>query len=395
MLLWNHMSFVLFVYIVAALFSCFVAGVLIGALSSGIIHYKLAKLIGYKHLQKLLLAKSAHNPILRPGTSPWTAEAVLNPAAAVFDGRTHLIYRAIGMDGVSRLGYASSPDGVVFDKRFPYPIYIAQKPRNLPGHLRRYSPVMYPSGGSWGGCEDPRMVLLEGRVYLTFNMFDGWDYIRVASISMAEEDFRTEQFWKWDGPHILSKPGERHKNWVLFPEKIGGKFAILHSIAPVVEIAYRDAIEDIGTDEPFVDSWVGARADLPERENVWDSFVRSPGPPPVKTDHGWLLLYHAINVNEPSRYKLGAMILDLADPTKVLYRAGSPVLTPDEKYENEGKPGIVYACGAVVRDGTLYVYYGGADKVVCVATAPLHDFIEAIVTGSQPALTKSAAAHTT
>ena len=384
--------------IIALLFSFFVIGAIFGAIFSKPIRKKIVTLLHLERLQVfkklLLLEKSSHNPILRPGTNPWTAEAVLNPAAAVLGGRTHLIYRAIGMDGVSRLGYASSPDGVLFDKRLSYPIYVAQKPRNLPGHVRRYSPVLYPSGGSWGGCEDPRMVVIDGRVYITFNMFDGWDFIRVAAISISEEDFLTEQFWKWDGPHILSKPGELHKNWVIFPEKINGKYAILHSVSPAIDIAYRDSIEDIGTEEPFINSWVGARASLPMREDVWDSFIRSAGPPPVRTDYGWLLFYHAMDAREPSRYKLGAMILDLNDPTKVLYRSVGPVLAPDEYYENNGKPGIVYACGAVVREGTLFVYYGGADKVVCVATSSIENFVDTLIKGSQPELLEMTPAQT-
>lgn len=389
------MTFSLLVNIIALFLSFFVAGVLVGALFSKPIRTKLSSILRIEHFQRLLLlTRAPHNPIMHPGSHPWTAEAVLNPAAAVIGGRTHLIYRAIGMDGVSRLGYASSLDGFVFDKRLPYPVYVAQKPRNLPGHVRRYSPVLYPSGGSWGGCEDPRMVVIEGRVYITFNMFDGWDYIRVAVISIAEEDFMTEQFWKWDGPHILSKPGERHKNWVLFPEKIGGRYAVMHSVSPKIEIAYRDALEDIGTEEPFIESWVGARSDLPERENAWDSFVRSAGPPPVRTSRGWLLLYHAIDASDPGRYKLGAMLLDFNDPTIVLHRSVGPVLAPDEHYENHGKPGIVYACGAVVRHDTLFVYYGGADKVICVATAPLEKLVDALVEGSQPVLDAKTLAQT-
>ena len=381
------MDFLFAVYILALIFSFFVAGALLGAAFSNPIREKLVELLRIQHLQRLLLQKSSHNPILKPGTNPWTAEAVLNPAAVSLGGRTHLVYRAIGADGVSRLGYASSPDGIVFDKRFPYPVFVAQKPRNLPGHARRYSPVLYPSGGSWGGCEDPRMVCIEGRVYVTFNMFDGWDYIRVAAISIREEDFVTGQFWEWDGPHILSKPQEIHKNWVLFPEKIGGKYAILHSVVPRISVAYRDSIEDIGLTEPFVESWVGARDNLPAREDAWDSFVRGAGPPPLKTSQGWLLFYHAIDERDPGRYKLGAMLLDLNDPTRVLHRSVAPLLSPDEQYENHGKPGIVYACGAVVRDGTLFVYYGGADKVICVATSPLDEFLDVLIKGIQPSLT--------
>lgn len=380
------MSFLFFANIVALLFSFFVIGAVIGVAFSPPIRKKVVAFLRLDQIQRLLLNRSSHNPILKPGKNPWTAEAVMNPAAIVLGGRTHLIYRAIGSDGVSRLGYASSPDGIAFDRRLPYPAYVAQKPRNIPGHARRYSPVMYPSGGSWGGCEDPRMVVLDGRVYITFNMFDGWDFIRVAAISITEEDFLAGRFWKWDGPHLLSKPNQIHKNWVIFPEKFDGKYAILHSIVPKIDIAYRDSIEDIGTEEPYIESWVGSRSDLPPRTGVWDNFVRGAGAPPIKTSRGWLLFYHAIDKREPGRYKLGAMLLDLNDPTKELYRSAAPVLSPDEIYENVGKPGIVYVCGAVVQDGTLFVYYGGADKVVCVATTPLEEFVDALIDGSQPPL---------
>lgn len=386
------MDILFFINILALLISFFVVGAMLGVLFSAPIRERLAKFL---HLERLLLVRSVHNPILKPGTSPWTAEAVLNPAAAVLNNRTHLIYRAIGMDGVSRLGYASSPDGILFDKRLPYPVFVAQRPSSVNRRQRYFSPVLYPSGGSWGGCEDPRMVTIDGRVYVTFNMFDGWDYIRIAAISMAEEDFLSERFWKWDGPHVLSRPGELHKNWVLFPEKINGKYAILHSIAPEVEIAYRDSIENIGITEPFIRSWVGSRGSLPARENSWDSYVRGAGPPPLRTARGWLLFYHAIDKREPGRYKLGAMLLDLNTPTTVLHRSAAPVLSPDERYENIGKPGIVYACGAVVRNGTLFIYYGGADKVICVATAPLEAFLDALVAGGQPAFTAMTPAQTT
>jgi len=376
------MSLTFFINIVALLFSFFVVGAILGAVFSQSIREKIAEAL---HLKSLLLNRSSHNPILRPGKHPWAAEAVLNPAAAVLNDRTHLIYRAIGSDGVSRLGYASSANGFIFDKRLPYPAFVAQSPRRPYGQARRYSPFLYPSGGSWGGCEDPRMVVIEGRIYITFNMFDGWDFIRVAAISISQDDFLAERFWKWDGPHILSRPREIQKNWVLFPEKIGGRFAILHSVAPEIEIAYRDSIDNIGTIEPFIESWVGTRGNLPARD-AWDSFVRGAGPPPLRTDRGWLLFYHAIDKNDPGRYKLGAMLLDIVDPTKILYRSSVPILSPDEHYENHGKPGVVYACGAVVRDGKLFIYYGGADKVVCVATAPLNDFLDALMKGSQPIL---------
>lgn len=377
------MEFSFFVNIVALLFSFFVVGAILGVVFSKPIRVKIAKLL---HLQHLLLVRSIHNPILKPGMHPWTAEAVLNPAAAVIENRTHLIYRAIGMDGVSRLGYASGSDGVIFDKIFPYPMYVARNPHNLAMDRRRYSPVMYPSGGSWGGCEDPRMVVIEGRVYVTFNMFEDWK-LRVAVIAMDVEDFIAMRFQAWEGPIILSH-SDRDKNWVMFPEKIWGRFAILHSIIGEddyhVRVEYVDDLAELAqrkfkSPDP---------QQIPDKAIAWHVHTRSAGPPPVRTDKGWLVLYHANDAKEGHRYKLGAMLLDFNDPTKILHRSASPILSPDEHYENHGKPGIVYACGAVVRNGTLFVYYGGADKVVCVATAQLDSFLNALIHGIQPSLAK-------
>src|SRR5665811_1057545 len=110
------MSFLFWANIIALLFSFFVIGAVFGAAFSQTIRERIAELL---HLEHLLLKKSVHNPILRPGHHPWNAEAVFNPGAVVLNHRTHLIYRAVGTDGVSRLGYASSPDGILFDKRLP------------------------------------------------------------------------------------------------------------------------------------------------------------------------------------------------------------------------------------------------------------------------------------
>jgi predicted GH43/DUF377 family glycosyl hydrolase len=94
-----------------------------------------------------------------------------------------------------------------------------------------------------------------------------------------------------------------------------------------------------------------------------------------------------MDLRDPNRYKLGAMLLDLNDPTKVLYRAQQPVLEPDEEYENSGfKSGVIYSCGAIVKDGQLVVFYGGADTVACVAVAPLEAFVAQLQTTGAPAL---------
>ena len=104
--------------------------------------------------------------------------------------------------------------------------------------------------------------------------------------------------------------------------------------------------------------------------------MRGAGPPPLKTDQGWLLLYHATDANDPGKYKVGAMLLDLNDPTKVLYRSPRPILTPLMNYENDGKPGVVYASGAIIKNNDLLVYYGGGDRHVCIAQTPVKILLE-------------------
>jgi len=369
---------VLVAYVIALFITTFTAGIIAGVLLFPPIRRKLAESVSSitdrlrKKYPALLLKRPDANPILKPSANLWESVSVMNPAAIHLDGRVHLIYRAIGTDGVSRLGYASSEDGFTFDTILPYPIYAAVNPGGVTGSLRRYSPILYPSGGSWGGVEDPRIVAIDGRVYVTFNLFDNW-MLRIGTISMSEEDFLKHRFDRWEGPVILSNSG-REKNWTLFPEKIRGKFAVLHGIIDeddnCVRVEYTDALEKL-SEQKFetVDP-----QKVPDKDIAWHVHVRSAGPPPLKTPYGWLVLYHANDADEPSRYKLGAMLLDLEDPTKILHRAPHAILEPDAEYENDGKPGIVYACGAVIKDGVLFVYYGGADKITAVASTLSEDF---------------------
>lgn len=233
-----------------------------------------------------------------------------------------------------------------------------------------------------GGAEDPRMVAIGDRLYLTFLAFNGWDSARMALTSINWDDFIRQQ-WNWNKPTFISPPGEVHKNWVLFPEKINGKYAILHSFYPKILIDYFDNLDELDGKEFIMSD--NTRPVDPTR--TWDSWFRGIGPPPIKTDIGWLILYHAMDHRNPSRYKIGAMILDLKDPTKILYRSGRPVLEPDAPYENEGhKAGVVYSCGAVTVNDKLLVYYGGADKFVCVAEAPFAEFIADLIADKQPRL---------
>ncbi len=316
------------------------------------------------------LSRSDQNPTLSPlQHSHFEAIATFNPAAYLDEsGTVHLLYRAIGGDGQSRIGYAASADGLSVDERWFYPVFAMNSPRRP--KVIAYDPAVYTSGGSWGGCEDPRVVRIEERIYLTFNAFDGWDHIRIGVSSITDEDFVARR-WNWSDPLLISPADEPHKNWVLFPEKIGGKFAILHSITPHVQVDYVERLEDLTTGQVQIESIFKPH----ERAGVWDSHLRGVGAPPIRTEKGWLVLYHATQKHESHRYKVGAMLLDLDDPTKVIACSPAPILAPDAWYENDGKPGIVYVCGAVVRDEQLLVYYGAGDKHVCIAQTPLRDLL--------------------
>lgn len=334
------------------------------------------------------LHRHPKNPILSPTTYEWESEAVFNPAAFIHDNRVHLLYRAIGPDGVSRIGYASSADGIHFDERLDHPVYTPTygigmpDPANATG-ARTYNRELNPSGGGWAGCEDPRVIVIEDRAYMSFVAFDGWNFIRQALTSIPLTGI-VEKRWDWKKPVLISRPGETHKNWVIFPEKINGKYAILHGVSPKIHIEYIDSLDELDgqTYIQSLPSHGGAGYHDASRQDHWDNRVRGAGAPPLKTPMGWLLLYHATDRRDPGKYKLGAMLLDLADPTKVLHRSDYPLLEPDEWYENDGKPGVVYTCGAVIVGENLIVYYGGGDKRIAVARTNVMTFLKALAEGT-------------
>ncbi len=315
------------------------------------------------------LERAPDNPLLTPNPDvPWESKATYNPTAFLCGGHIHIIYRADGDDNISVWGHALSPNGIDITNRSKNCIFrrkVMVENKDLPR--------IYASGINVnGGCEDPRAVVIDGTVYVTFTAFDGWSSVRMALTSIDLNDF-LQQRWHWKKTRLISPAGEMNKNWVLFSEKVNGKFAILHSFYPKILIDYFDDLDELDGKTRFIRSNNTRPFDT---ARAWDSWFRGVGPPPIKTKDGWLVLYHAMMHNKPDRYRIGALLLDLDDPTKVLYRSTQPILEPQEHYENHGhKWGVVFTCGAVVKDGTLFVYYGGADACVCVATAPIDAFL--------------------
>jgi len=331
---------------------------------------------------KLTLDRFERNPILTPdGSRRWETKAVFNPAAIYENGKVHLLYRALGDSDVSVLGYASSVDGLHISERLDKPAYIPREPFEGVNPSHPYIPeptgIYVSGGGGMGGCEDPRMTRIDDRVYMTYVAYDGYSHPRVALSSIHIDDFLAHR-WNWKKPVLISPPYIVDKNACILPEKINGRYVIFHRVFPDILIDLVDNLDFDGKTKFIVGQYK-----IPTRvlSSDWDSLKVGCGPPPIKTKEGWLLIYQAVGVSDRSRYKIGAMLLDLKDPTKVLARTRNPILEPSAVYENEGlKYGVVYPCGAVIINDRLFVYYGGADMVVCVATTKLNRFMENLVT---------------
>jgi predicted GH43/DUF377 family glycosyl hydrolase len=187
---------------------------------------------------------------------------------------------------------------------------------------------------------------------------------------LLTQDFRT-----YIRAGVLTDPLLDDRDVILFPERIGGRFAMLHRPLEWVGPAY-------GTEHPSI--WISLADDLlgfresrllAKQQFDWEANKIGANTPPIKTPHGWLVLYHAVGTDR--FYRLGALLLDLQDPTIVRYRSRDWLMQPEEPYEIDGfYRGCVFPGGKVVIDGTLFVYYGAADKYVGLATCDLEELLD-------------------
>lgn len=341
------------------------------------------------HPEKACLKKYVNNPILGPNPHhAWENHTAFNPTAIQIDNVTHLLYRAEGSAGLSVVGYGKSYNGVTFD-RLADPVYVPRmhfEGVNVnPTIMRTYKRGSFKSGYNhfpentsgrpfdWHGVEDPRITELDGTLYMIYAAYNGYQQARPAITSITKEDF-LNQNWKWSIPQPMTDVpqyhGQGNKNVVLHPEKVDGKFMLYHRMWPHVRIDFVDDLE-FGPNKKYLKEMDRIEA----RGDSWDSHKIAVAAAPIRIDEGWLMIYQGAGSND-RRYKVGAMILDYDNPTKVLYRSNYPIMIPSQWYENEYKFGVAYPCGAVVREGVLNVYYGGSDKYVCLAQAPLREFVD-------------------
>ncbi len=333
--------------------------------------------------------RAPENPIMKPSQKGWEYDGVFNPAVVRLDGKVHLLYRAVGNDGWSRIGHAATTDGVRISERGVKPVYSLHK-HEIPDLADGEDMSLFSSGGSWGGCEDPKATNIDGRVYMTFVAHDGGWPMRSALTSIGKKDFLNKK-WKWAKPQLMSPPNVGSKSVVILPEKIidedgTEKYVVFHRVWPNIMV---DLVPKLEFGEGK--RWLRNLYSIRPRRSYWDSQKMSMGTAPIRTPHGWLAIYSAVDRQDSSKYKIGAMLLDLKQPWKAIARSRKPILEPDEQYENSyeggrGKSGIVYPGGAVDIDGMLHIYYGGADMVTCVATVPVNELVESLLRDRQPHL---------
>jgi predicted GH43/DUF377 family glycosyl hydrolase len=306
------------------------------------------------------LERHIKNPVLLPNQNTWwESQAVFNPAILYDGAKVHMLYRAIGEyeQYISRFGYACSTDGFNFERKDG----IAFGPTE---GYERY------------GIEDPRLVTIDGQVYLSYVVLS--DYAANGEVTSSTALASASDFHNYNRLGIITSIGSDNKDVVLFPEKINKKYFILHR--PHSWVGPR-----FGVDKPSI--WI-AEGDTPTKfekhtllmkpEQDWEELKIGSGPPPIRTEYGWILIYHG--VDKDLVYRAGAALLDLDNPFRIIARTKKPILQPEESYERAGDvTNVVFPTGACIIDERLHVYYGGADKVCCLAVVQLGDLLSDIL----------------
>lgn len=317
------------------------------------------EMIGTEDLKRnMKLKRYGGNPIIKPNPkNPWEEKSTFNPAAFRLDGKVHILYRAMSKDNTSTIGYATSKDGLKIDERLSEPIYVPRE---------SFEQKKVKCGNS--GCEDPRVTIINDKIYMCYTAFDGKNPPRVAMTHISKKDFLSRK-WNWSEPILLSPPNFDNKDAFLFPEKVNGKYMFIHRIGDGIDY---DLTESLPVKENI---WLEEKRWIEPREWAWDMRKVGAAGPPIKTKDGWIMLYHG--VDDESTYRVGAVLLDPKDPTKNLARLEDPLLEPKMKYEKEDHlKNVVFPCGNVVMNDKLYIYYGAADKTIGIARIKLKKLLK-------------------
>jgi len=289
--------------------------------------------------------RASEGPIVSPEGDGWESAGTFNPAVVMHNGKYVMLYRAQDRQGTSRLGYAESTDGVHF--------------------VRRPEPVLGPEADyeKDGGVEDPRLTGIGGTYYLTYTGYNRKD----AQLCLAT----SQDLVHWDRKGVIlpAYKGNWNVKWTksgaIVPEKIAGKYWM-----------YFLGTATDGTDQMGLASsadllhWTEETKTpvLPGRPGQFDSRVVEPGPAPILTSDGILLIYNG--ADDKLVYRTAVAVFDRKDPRKVLYRSERPIFAPERTWEKVGQvPNVVFVEGMVLRGNRFLFYYGAADKYVGISEA--------------------------
>jgi predicted GH43/DUF377 family glycosyl hydrolase len=289
--------------------------------------------------------RAMDKPVMAPQGEGWESAGTFNPAVVEYNGKLVMLYRAQDAAGTSRLGYAESSDGIHF--------------------TRRAEPVLSPEADyeKDGGVEDPRLQKFAGTFYLTYTGYNKKD----AQLCLAT----SQDLMHWDRKGVLlpAYQGNWNKAWTksgaIVPEKIDGRYWMywLGTAA--------DKTDQMGLSySTDLLHWTEATQTpvLPRRSGKFDSRVAEPGPPPILTSSGIVLIYNG--ADDRLAYSTGVAVFDRKDPRKLLSRTDEPVFDPEKEWEKVGQvPNVVFVEGMARRGKRWLFYYGGADKYVGVAEA--------------------------
>lgn len=308
----------------------------------------------------MLINRYKNNPILTKDDVPYPVATVHNAAVVKHKGKYIMIFRSHKLNGRSILGKAESDDG--------YNFKVNDKPFMIPateGIFEEYEAY---------GVEDPRIVFIDGEYIITYSAYSRHG----VRIGLAKTiDFKSVERFS-----LITESD--YRNVVIFPEKIRGLYVRLdrpHSeISPwSIWISY----------SPDLKYWGESKLIMKPLQYHWDEKKIGPGAPPIKTSRGWLSIYHGVfSTMDGSVYRLGVALHDLEDPSKIIAIGDEWILQPEEVYEITGYVhNVVFTCGAVPEDdGSVKIYWGGADKVMCVGIAILDDLVDHCLNNPRQAL---------
>ncbi len=303
------------------------------------------------------LVRIAQNPILKPSKNWWENKGVFNPGVTTYNNKIYLVYRAWGEDNLSRFGLAKSKDGVKFTR---------EKEPLLEGVEENKFERL--------GIEDVRISQIRNTYYLVYTAASVYPASAKSSdfgqsLNYPHIPYRirislttTQDFQTFHHHGVIISDFDT-KDAGLIPQKIKGYYFLVHRHLPSLWLSH----------SPNLISWKrGHQIMAPQRR--WEISKIGAGSQPLKTDLGWLVFYHG--VDQSRVYRLGAALLDLENPSKVLKRTLDPIFEPERKFEKEGNvKNVVFTCGALEKDDHYYIYYGAADKVIGLAKVKKKDLL--------------------